>query len=68
VQHAVKDGAPVKGYVCWSITSSREWGVPFRPGSDFGLYHVDLDHDPDLKRVATPAASRYREIVARRGA
>lgn len=68
IQHAVKDGAPVTGYVCWSITSSREWGVPFQPGSDFGLYHVDLDHDPELKRIATPAAARYREIIASRGA
>ncbi|MFL5802956.1 MAG: family 1 glycosylhydrolase, partial [Roseiflexaceae bacterium] len=26
VQRAVRDGARVAGYICWSITSNREWG------------------------------------------
>jgi beta-glucosidase/6-phospho-beta-glucosidase/beta-galactosidase/ABC-type amino acid transport substrate-binding protein len=68
VQQAVRDGVRVAGYVCWSITSNREWGLKFSPSSDFGLYHIDLDHDSALKRVPTPAVAAYREIIARRGA
>lgn len=63
VRRAVEKGADVAGYVCWSITSNREWGLPFGPGSDFGLYHVDLDADPALTRRRTPAADVYAEII-----
>jgi beta-glucosidase/6-phospho-beta-glucosidase/beta-galactosidase/ABC-type amino acid transport substrate-binding protein len=67
IQRAVRDGAHVTGYVCWSITSNREWGLPFNPDSDFGLHHIDLDTDPALTRVPTPAAETYREIIKQRG-
>jgi beta-glucosidase/6-phospho-beta-glucosidase/beta-galactosidase/ABC-type amino acid transport substrate-binding protein len=60
---AASGGVPLAGYLCWSITSNREWGLPFGPASDFGLYHVDLDRDPALARVATPAAAAYAELV-----
>jgi len=65
VVDAVERGAPIHAYLCWSITTNREWGLPLDENSDFGLYHIDLDHDPDLKRVPTPAAQRYAEIIAR---
>jgi len=68
VQKALADGIPVRGYVCWSITSNREWGLSFGPHSDFGLYHVDLDRDPDLKRVPTAAAQAFRRITESRDA
>lgn len=68
VEDAVERGAPIDAYVCWSITTNREWGLPLDENSDFGLYHVDLDHDPDLKRVPTPSAQRYKEIIARHAA
>ncbi|TAM61810.1 glycosyl hydrolase family protein [bacterium] len=64
VRHAVEKGVPVVAYLCWSITSNREWGLPFDDNSDFGLYHIDLDHDPDLKRMPTEASKRYAEIIA----
>jgi ABC-type amino acid transport substrate-binding protein len=63
VRQAYEDGVPVDAYLCWSITSNREWGLPFDDNSDFGLYHIDLDRDPDLKRVPTDAAARYAEII-----
>jgi len=66
VQRAVRDGVNVIGYTCWSITSNREWGHPLA-NSDFGLYHIDLDTDPELKRVPTPAAAVYRDLIAQRG-
>jgi hypothetical protein len=60
---AAAGGVPLAGYLCWSITSNREWGLPFGPGNDFGLYHIDLDTDPALTRVATRSAAVYAEIV-----
>jgi beta-glucosidase/6-phospho-beta-glucosidase/beta-galactosidase len=56
-------GIPVRGYICWSITSNREWGLPFGPASDFGLYHIDLDNDPELKRTPTQSAAVYKQTI-----
>lgn len=63
VQRAVQDGINVKGYVCWAITSNREWDCEFCDASDFGLFHIDLDGDPSLKRNPTAAADIYRQII-----
>jgi beta-glucosidase/6-phospho-beta-glucosidase/beta-galactosidase/ABC-type amino acid transport substrate-binding protein len=67
VQRVAAEGVKVAGYVCWSITSNREWGHPFGMSSDFGLYHIDLDTDPELKRKATGEVEVYREIIRNRG-
>jgi beta-glucosidase len=64
VAKAIDKGVPVKGYNFWSITSNREWGHPFDPNTDFGLYFVDLDKDPELKRVPTSEVEVYRRIIA----
>jgi beta-glucosidase/6-phospho-beta-glucosidase/beta-galactosidase len=66
MKRAMDKGVPVKGYNFWSITSNREWGHPFDPNTDFGLYFVDLDKDPDLKRVPTAEVEVYREIIGPR--
>lgn len=63
VARAIRKGVPVKGYNFWSITSNREWGHPFDPNTDFGLYFVDLDKDPELKRMPTDEVEVYREIM-----
>ncbi|MEO7099124.1 MAG: family 1 glycosylhydrolase, partial [Luteolibacter sp.] len=63
VERAISHGVPVKGYNFWSITSNREWGHAFDPNTDFGLYFVDLDKDPELKRVATDEVGVYRGII-----
>jgi len=55
---------PVKGYNWWSITSNREWGHAFDPNTDFGLYFVDLDKDPELKRRATAEVAQLKEFIA----
>jgi beta-glucosidase/6-phospho-beta-glucosidase/beta-galactosidase/ABC-type amino acid transport substrate-binding protein len=62
-ERARRDGVPLIGYLAWSITSNREWGLAFGPGSDFGLYHVELDRDPSLVRRPTEAVEVYRAIV-----
>jgi beta-glucosidase/6-phospho-beta-glucosidase/beta-galactosidase/ABC-type amino acid transport substrate-binding protein len=66
VQRALNAGIPVKAYVCWSLTTNREWGLPLGADSDFGLYHIDLDTDPALTRVRTPAADVYAAIIRAR--
>jgi beta-glucosidase/6-phospho-beta-glucosidase/beta-galactosidase/ABC-type amino acid transport substrate-binding protein len=68
VQRALADGMPIEAYLCWSITSNREWGLPFDQNSDFGLYYIDLDHDQSLTRVMTSAAKTYAWIIAGRSA
>jgi len=65
LERAAKDGVNVHAYVWWSITSNREWGRPSDAATDFGLYHIDLDADPELKRVPTAAADAYRELIAK---
>ena len=62
-----EEGVKIPIYICWSITSNREWGLPFGPGNDFGLYHIDLDSDPDLKRVPTTAVEVYKGIIKQHG-
>ena len=64
VRKAVDRGAPVETYICWSITSNREWGLPFDDGSDFGLFHIDLDGDPTLQRKPTDSSRTYAQLVA----
>ena len=68
VQRAVADGMPIEAYLCWSITSNREWGLPFDRNSDFGLFYIDLDRDPSLSRVVTDAAKTYASIIESRSA
>jgi beta-glucosidase/6-phospho-beta-glucosidase/beta-galactosidase len=67
VQKAVSSGVRVIGYLYWSITSNREWGLKFAPSNDFGLYHVDLDNDPTLKRQRTRTADDYQQVIHNRG-
>jgi len=64
VEEARASGIPIAAYLVWSITSNREWGLPFSPHTDFGLYHVDLDGDSELKRRPTRAAEVYRRLIA----
>ncbi|MHB8148065.1 MAG: family 1 glycosylhydrolase [Vulcanimicrobiaceae bacterium] len=64
VRRAVERGVPVVAYLCWSITSNREWGLVFDDNSDFGLYHIDLDTDPALTRTPTDASTRYAQLIA----
>lgn len=64
LRRAIADGVPVSMYLCWSITSNREWGAPFGKNSDFGLFHIDLDGDSGLQRHATDACEEYRRLIA----
>ena len=64
VQRAVADGAPVTGYMYWSLTDNYEWGS-YAPR--FGLYTVDVTTDPTLARRPTAAVAAYRALIRNRG-
>jgi beta-glucosidase/6-phospho-beta-glucosidase/beta-galactosidase len=64
VERAAGAGCDIAAYICWSITSNREWGLAFSQHTDFGLYHIELDTDPELTRHPTPAAETYRRLIA----
>ena len=63
LERAIEDGAPVLGYLHWSLLDNWELGS-FHPR--FGLFRVDHD-DPALTRTATPAVEVLAEIAAARG-
>jgi len=65
VQLARRDGVNVVAYTCWSITSNREWGLKFGPSNNFGLYHIELDTDSELKRLPTQSSAVYQRIIER---
>lgn len=46
VNRAIKDGAPVKGYMIWSLLDNFEWALGY--DSRFGMVHVDFE---TLKRT-----------------
>jgi hypothetical protein len=63
VERAAAEGIDMRAYCVWSITSNREWGLPQHAASDFGLYYVDMDNDPELKRRETPSVAMYRGLI-----
>ena len=74
IQRARAAGVDVFGYCVWSLTSNREWGLRYGPGTDFGLYGIDLDNDPALIDRSRPLTLRpsggleaYRDIIKQRG-
>ena len=74
IQRAHAAGVKFIGYCVWSLISNREWGLRLNPGTDFGLYRIDLDNDPALRDrslpltpVPGPAVETYREIIRQRG-
>ncbi|WP_433567140.1 family 1 glycosylhydrolase [Nocardia sp. CA-151230] len=60
VQRAKADGMNVIGYNYWSLTDNYEWGS-YTPR--FGLYTVDVLHDPTLTRRPTDAVPAYTDIA-----
>jgi beta-glucosidase/6-phospho-beta-glucosidase/beta-galactosidase/ABC-type amino acid transport substrate-binding protein len=66
IKRGLAKGIKIKGYLCWSITTNREWGLKLGPDSDFGLYRIDLDNDPQLIRKPSPSVEAFRNIIKSR--
>lgn len=58
----VDGGAPIDGYIHWSLTDNFEWAEGFEP--KFGLYAVDLS---TYDRTPTEGATVYAEIASAGG-
>jgi len=55
---AIKDGAPVKGYLHWSLLDNFEWAEGYRPR--FGLVHVDYSSQ---KRTIKESARYFASVI-----
>lgn len=62
IEHAVSDGADVRGYVHWALIDNFEPVVGW--DARFGLYAIDVESGA-LTRKPTSAAPVFREIGAR---
>lgn len=61
VARAIRDGAPVQGYILWSLLDNYEWALGYE--KRFGLVHVDFE---TMKR--TPKSSwRALQTALRQG-
>src|SRR3989344_933167 len=58
VHRAITDGAPVKGYLHWSLLDNYEFVEGY--AMQFGLVHIDREHN--LTRTIRPSARAYAEI------
>lgn len=58
VAEAVDGGAPVAGYLHWSLLDNFEWALGYRPR--FGLVHVDY---PTGRRTPKDSALVYADIA-----
>ncbi len=59
VRRAIEDGAPVKGYLVWSLLDNFEWADGYR--MRFGLVYVDY---PSLERIPKSSFHWYRDLIS----
>lgn len=57
IHQAIQDGAPVRGYLYWSLLDNFEWDKGFWPC--FGLVEIDRK---TLERKIRPSAEQYAKI------
>ena len=62
VSRAIKDGAPVFGYLYWSLIDNFEWAHGYGPR--FGLAEVDYSSQ---RRTVRPSARIYADIIKSNG-
>ena len=59
VRQAIDDGAPVRGYLLWSLMDNFEWGFGY--SKRFGIVYVDYE---TLTRIPKDSADWYRRVIA----
>jgi beta-glucosidase len=62
VHRAIESGAPVTGYIAWSLLDNFEWARGYRPR--FGLIAVDY---PTQRRYIKDSGYLFRDIIAANG-
>jgi beta-glucosidase len=60
VGRSIVDGAPVRGYLVWSLLDNFEWSLGY--SKRFGLVYVDY---PTLTRVPKASYDWYRRLIVR---
>lgn len=61
---AILAGVPLKGYFLWTLTDNYEWDLGFKPGSNFGIVHIER---PSLDRTPKDSFYWYKDVIARHG-
>lgn len=62
VHRAIQEGAPVTGYLVWSLLDNFEWNLGYRPR--FGLVHVNFENQ---KRTIKASGRWYSQVIAQNG-
>ncbi len=62
VHKAIAQGAPVEGYLVWSLCDNFEWQDGY--GCRFGIVHIDFN---TLKRTVKDSALWYSQVIAQNG-
>jgi beta-glucosidase len=64
LERARQDGAPVIGYLHWSISDNWEWIDGYRPEARFGLFSVQLPADNPVHSITDGALAYARAVAA----
>lgn len=62
VHRAIRDGAPLTGYLAWSFIDNFEWACGYRPR--FGLVYNDY---PTQYRTIKDSGYLFRDIIRNNG-
>lgn len=58
LHRAIREGADVRGYFCWSLMDNFEWAEGYRPR--FGLVYVNYQNQ---QRILKDSASWYAKVI-----
>ncbi len=53
-------GVPVKGYFLWTLMDNYEWDLGYKPGSNFGIVHIDRT---TMNRIPKKSFYWYKDVV-----
>jgi beta-glucosidase len=62
LRRAMREGAPVKGYLAWSLLDNFEWADGYK--QRFGLVYVDYQSQ---RRLPKDSFHWYKQVIATRG-
>ncbi len=62
LHRAMQEGAPVRGYLVWSLLDNFEWALGYQ--MRFGLVYIDFDSG---KRLVKESGKWYSQVIRRNG-